>query len=65
MFWVAAAAAALFAIVLRSRLPDLPAHSGITYTDLMSSMWTLVVDVPKLRHVSLVAAMFFASFSAF
>lgn len=65
MFWIAAAGAASFSIVLRFRLPDMTAHSKLTYRELMRSMWTLVVELPKLRQVSLVAAMFFAAFSAF
>ncbi len=65
MFWVAAAAAVVFGAALRSRLPALPAHSHMTYAQLMRSMWTLAVEIPKLRQVSLVAGLFFAVFTAF
>ncbi|MBV8819883.1 MAG: MFS transporter, partial [Acidobacteriaceae bacterium] len=65
MFWAAAGGAVLFAIILRTRLPEMKPHAHITYPELMRSMWTLLVELPKLRQVSLVAAMFFACFSAF
>jgi predicted MFS family arabinose efflux permease len=65
VYWIAAAAAVTFSIVLRLRLPDLPSQSKITYPELMRSMWNLVMELPKLRQVCFVAAMFFASFSAF
>ncbi len=65
MFWVAAGLALVFAILLRWKLPPVHAHSHITYPELMHSIWRLVVEIPKLRQVSIVAAMFFAAFSAF
>ena len=65
MFWIAAALALIFAALLRFELPRVPVRSGITYRELIHSIWRLVVEIPKLRQVSLVAAMFFAAFSAF
>jgi predicted MFS family arabinose efflux permease len=65
MFWVAAGMSVMFAVILRVSLPHIPAHSKISYRELMRSIWALVRELPKLRQVSLVAAMFFASFSAF
>jgi predicted MFS family arabinose efflux permease len=65
MFYIAAGAALVFSAVLRSKLPDMPSHSKITYGELMHSMWKLLLELPKLRQVSFVAAMFFAAFSAF
>jgi len=65
MFWLACAGAGVFAVVLRGRLPDVPPGAGLRYAELMRSLWDLFVDLPKLRQVSFVAAMFFASFSAF
>jgi predicted MFS family arabinose efflux permease len=65
MFWLAAGMSIVFGLVLRSILPHIPAHSKITYRELMHSIWLLVLELPKLRQVSLVAAMFFAAFSAF
>jgi predicted MFS family arabinose efflux permease len=65
MFWAAAAGAVVFGIMLRARLPDVAPHGTISYLELLKSMWRLVVEIEKLRQVSLVAAMFFAAFSAF
>jgi predicted MFS family arabinose efflux permease len=65
MFWLAAGMSIVFGIVLRLILPHIPAHAKISYRELMHSIWQLVVELPKLRQVSLVAAMFFAAFSAF
>jgi predicted MFS family arabinose efflux permease len=65
MYWLAAVMAVVFSIILRVRLPRIPAHLKVSYRELMHSIWQLVVELPKLRQVSLVAAMFFAAFSAF
>src|SRR5947209_14365345 len=65
MFALACAGAVVFAVVLRGRLPDVRPHAGLRYAELMRSLWDLFVHLPKLRQVSFVAAMFFASFSAF
>lgn len=65
MFWLAAAIAVALALVLRQRLPHLPPQSRLRYPELMLSIWRLARELPKLRQVSLVAAMFFAAFSAF
>ena len=65
MFWLAAGMSVTFAVILRVSLPHIPAHAKISYRELMRSIWALVLELPKLRQVSLVAAMFFAAFSAF
>ena len=65
MFWLAAGMAIVFCVILRAALPHIPAHSKMTYPELMHSIWQLVLELPKLRQVSLIAAMFFAAFSAF
>jgi predicted MFS family arabinose efflux permease len=65
MFWLAAAMAFIFSFVLRAVLPHIAAHSKMSYSELMHSIWGLVLELPKLRQVSLVAGMFFAAFSAF
>lgn len=65
MFWLAAGMAVVSSLFLRSVLPHIPAHSKISYRELMHSIWLLVLELPKLRQVSLVAGMFFAAFSAF
>ena len=65
MFWLAAATSFLFAGLLRARLPLIHAHSKISYPALLRSIGGLIVELPKLRQVSLVAAMFLAAFSGF
>jgi predicted MFS family arabinose efflux permease len=65
IYWGAAVTAFVFACLLRVQLPPVPGHAGIVYRELMQSIWRLALEVPKLRQVSLVAAMFFACFTAF
>jgi predicted MFS family arabinose efflux permease len=65
MFWLAAVMAVIFSLILRIRLPRIPAHTKISYGELMHSIWQIVIELPKLRQVSLIAAMFLAAFSAF
>jgi predicted MFS family arabinose efflux permease len=65
MFWLAAGIALFFAAALRSTLPQMHAHSKLSYHQLMHSIWQLAVELPRLRQVSVVAAMFLAAFSAF
>lgn len=65
MYWIAAVLALVFAVVLRIQLPKVQPRSRITYKELLHSIWVLTRATPKLQQVSLVAAMFFAAFSAF
>jgi predicted MFS family arabinose efflux permease len=65
MFWIAAALASVFALSLRSQLPTVHPHTSIRYTELMHSIWKMALGIPQLRQVSFVAAMFFASLTAF
>lgn len=65
VYWAAAAGSVLLAGLLRVRLPTIPAIKKVTHRQLIHSTRRLVVEIPKLRQVSLVAAMFFASLSAF
>lgn len=65
MFWTAAGLALLFALLLYLRLPRVPAHSGISYAQLLRSIWKLAAETPKLLQVSLVGGLLFAAFSAF
>jgi predicted MFS family arabinose efflux permease len=65
MFWIAAVLALCFSALLYFRLPHVPAHSSLSYGELLQSIVRLAVETPKLRQVSMVAAMIFASFSAF
>ncbi len=65
MYWIAAVLALLFAVILRVQLPRVRPRSHIGYRELLHSIWVLTRATPKLQQVSLVAAMFFAAFSAF
>jgi predicted MFS family arabinose efflux permease len=65
MFWLAAGMALANALFLNLKLPHIPKRARIAYSDLIGSMWRLALELPKLRQVSIVAAMFFAAFSAF
>jgi predicted MFS family arabinose efflux permease len=65
MFWIAAAMALLFSALLAWRLPHVPPHGGLTYRELIRSIVKLALETPKLRQVSMTAAMIFASFSCF
>jgi predicted MFS family arabinose efflux permease len=65
MFWIAAALAWFFAGMLRWRLPLMPVLVRTSYRQLIGSIFTLVRDFPELWQISLIAAMFFAPFSAF
>jgi predicted MFS family arabinose efflux permease len=65
MYWIACGMALAFAILLRAKLPRVLPHSQMTYGQLVQSLIRLVIEIPKLRQVSLVGAMLFAAFSAF
>lgn len=65
MFWLAAGVALFFAATLRFALPRMPSHADVSYRELMQSIWQLARELPRLRQVSVVAAMFFAAFSVF
>jgi predicted MFS family arabinose efflux permease len=65
MFWVAAALALAGASAMRAALPCLAPQSKANYPELMRSILRIVRDLPKLRQVSFVAALLFASFTAF
>ena len=65
MFWVAAGLALIFAALLWVELPPVPSRYGIRYTEVMRSTWHLVLELPKLRQVSLIAACFFAALTTF
>lgn len=65
MYWIAAAMALLFGGLLLKALPATHTPTQLTYGRVMHSLWLLVAEVPRLRQVCFVAAMFFAAFSAF
>lgn len=65
MFFIAAGLALAMAALLRSALPSMPPKPGVAYGAVMRSLLDMVVELPKLRQVCFVAALFFAAFSAF
>ena len=65
MFLLAAAMAWIMAGVLRFRLPLIPVRSKVRYLHLIGSIWTFIKEHPQLLRISCIAALFFASFSAF
>ena len=65
MYWIAAAGAGTFALLLRFALPRIPAPRGVRYADLMRSIWQIMREEGKLLQVSATAGLIFASFSAF
>lgn len=65
MYWLAAGMCLAVAVLLAGRLPNTKPKESMSYSSLMHSLWLLVRDLPKLCQVSAVAALFFASFSAF
>jgi predicted MFS family arabinose efflux permease len=65
MFWIAAGVAVAAGIAMRAVLPRVPPKAPHRYRDLMRSLAGIVRESPKLRQVSLTAALLFAAFSAF
>jgi len=65
MFWGAAAVALLAGVVMRAALPRVEPKNRTKYRELMASLGQIGRESPKLRQVSLVAALLFAAFSAF
>jgi predicted MFS family arabinose efflux permease len=65
MFIVAAVMSAIFGLLLRFELPEVKPRAGVRYPELMRSIGALFLELPKLRQVSFVAAMFFAAFTVF
>lgn len=65
MFWIAAGVAVAAGVAMRVVLPRVPPKAPPRYRDLMRSLAGIVRESPKLRQVSLTAALMFAAFSAF
>ena len=65
MYRIAAAATLTLAAILEARLPHIHPHGKTSYPKLMRSIGELILTEPKLRQVSIIAGLFFASFSAF
>lgn len=65
MYWAAAAGSLVLSGLLHHLLPSIRPQLTFSYPEIMRSLGRLFRDLAKLRQVGLVAAMFFAAFSAF
>lgn len=65
MFWLGALISLAAWAALRARLPRVPPHPTASYGELMRSLAHIFRETPELRQVSIIAALFFAAFSAF
>jgi predicted MFS family arabinose efflux permease len=65
MFWIAAGVALLAGATMRWSLPRVTPGGRVRYGELMRSLGRIGRELPKLRQVSLTAALLFAAFSAF
>lgn len=65
VYWIAAAAMILVAVMLWRALPVAEPTFDGSYRALMRSLWTLLRDEPLVRQTSGIAALQFAAFSAF
>lgn len=64
IFYVAAAMMVVCVIIILRVLPDMPSNFKGKYSDLMKSLFSLVIRYPQLRISSLRAAFTFSSFMA-
>jgi len=65
VFVFAAASNAAFVPLLLRRLPKLPPHKPLPYTQALRSLWTLIRTHPLLRESAVIGGLVFAAFSAF
>jgi predicted MFS family arabinose efflux permease len=65
MYAIASGVALLFAGLLYAQLPPVHARPQGSYTDLIRSIFRMAAEIPKLRQISTVGALLFASFSVF
>jgi predicted MFS family arabinose efflux permease len=65
MFGVAAVATLFMGAVLRLRLPRAEPTAGLSYGQVLGSMWRLLRQHPKLRRSGLVQGLLFSAFVAF
>jgi predicted MFS family arabinose efflux permease len=65
VFVFAAISNAAFVPLLLRRLPKLPAHKPLLYTQALRSLWTLIRTQPLLRESAVIGGLVFAAFSAF
>ncbi len=65
VFAFAAASNAAFVPLLLRRLPKLPPHKPLPYSQALRSLWTLIRTQPLLRESAVLGGLVFAAFSAF
>lgn len=65
VFYFAAASNAAFVPLLLKKLPRLPPHTPLPYTQALRSLWTLFTTQPLLRESAAISGLVFGAFSAF
>ena len=65
VFIFAAASNAAFVPLILRRLPKLPPHKPLPYSQALRSLWTLIRTQPILRESAVLGGLVFAAFSAF
>jgi len=65
VYWIAAAAMLILALLLRMRLPECPPQHSLSWIALIRSIGHLVRKYRALRESALLGAAFFCAFSAF
>lgn len=65
MYGIAAGLMLLLALVLWRALPKQPSSGGVSYPQLLASLWNIVCTEPALRSVCLFGGLTFAAFNVF
>ena len=65
VFIFAAGSNAAFVPLLLRKLPKLPPHKPLPYTQALRSLWTIIRTQPLLRESAVLGGLVFAAFSAF
>lgn len=65
MYWIAAALMLIVAAIVLATFPKWQPREALRYQELLRSLWTIFIDVPELRRVSLVGGTLFSALSAF
>lgn len=65
VFIFAAVSNAAFVPLLLKKLPKLPPHRPLPYTEALRSIWTLIRTQPLLRESAVLGGLVFGAFSAF
>lgn len=65
MFFIAPVIMIVLALILRFSLPESRPSTTLTYTQLLHSLWELILGQPILREASMIGGLLFGAFSAF